>query len=38
VFQSDHNTGSAIAVVLMIVILGFLVVMNRFGDKEAVAG
>lgn len=38
VFQSDHNTGSAIAVVLMIVILGFLVVMNRFGDKEAVNG
>ncbi len=38
VFQSDHNTGSAIAVVLMIVILGFLVFMNRFGDKEAVNG
>ena len=36
VFQSDHNTGSAIAVVLMVVILGFLVVMNRFGDKEVV--
>ena len=36
VFQSDHHTGSAIAVVLMIVILGFLVFMNRFGDKEAV--
>ena len=36
VFQSDHHTGSAIAVVLMIVILGFLVIMNRFGDKEAV--
>lgn len=36
VFQSDHNTGSAIAVVLMVVILGFLVFMNRFGDKEAV--
>ncbi len=37
VFQSDHNTGSAIAVVLMVVILGFLVFMNRFGDKEGVA-
>jgi spermidine/putrescine transport system permease protein len=36
VFQSDHNTGSAIAVVLLVVILGFLVFMNRFGDKEAV--
>lgn len=36
VFQSDHNTGSAIALVLMVVILGFLVFMNRFGDKEAV--
>lgn len=37
VFQSDHNTGSAIALVLMVVILGSLVFMNRFGDKEAVA-
>ena len=36
VFQSDHHTGSAIAMVLMVVILGFLVFMNRFGDKEAV--
>lgn len=36
VFQSDHNTGSAIALVLMVVILGFLVFMNRFGDEEAV--
>lgn len=36
VFQSDHNTGSAIALVLMIVILGFLVFMNKFGDEEAV--
>ncbi len=36
VFQFNHNTGSAIAVVLMVVILGFLVLMNRFGDKEAV--
>ena len=38
VFQSNHHTGSAIAVVLMLVILGFLVFMNRFGDKEAVNG
>ena len=37
VFQSNHNTGSAIAMVLMVVILGFLVFMNRFGDKEAVS-
>ena len=36
VFQSNHNTGSAIALVLMVVILGFLVFMNRFGDKEAI--
>lgn len=36
VFQFNHNNGSAIALVLMIVILGFLVFMNRFGDKEAV--
>ena len=36
VFQSDHHTGSAIAMVLMVVILGFLVFMNRFGDEEAV--
>ena len=36
VFQFNHNTGSAIAVILMVVILGFLVLMNRFGDKEAV--
>ncbi len=36
VFQSDHHTGSAIAMVLMVVILGFLIFMNRFGDKEAV--
>lgn len=35
VFQSDHHTGSAIALVLMVVILGFLVFMNRFGDEEA---
>ena len=37
VFQSDHHTGSAIAVVLMVVILGCLVFMNRFGDEEAVS-
>lgn len=36
VFQSDQHTGSAIALVLMVVILGFLVFMNRFGDEEAV--
>ena len=37
VFQFNHKSGSAIAMVLMIAILGFLVFMNRFGDKEAVA-
>ncbi len=36
VFQFNHNDGSAIALVLMVAILGFLVLMNRFGDKEAV--
>ena len=35
IFQSDHHTGSAIALVLMVVILGFLVFMNKFGDEEA---
>lgn len=37
VFQSDHYTGSAIAVVLMIVIFGTLLLMNRFGDEEAIS-
>lgn len=35
VFKADYHTGSAIALVLMIVILGFLVFMNKFGDEEA---
>lgn len=37
VFQSDHNTGSAIALVLMVVILALILFMNRFGDEEAVS-
>lgn len=36
IFYSDQNTGSAISLVLMITIFIFLVVMNRFGDEEAI--
>ena len=35
-YKSDKNTASAIALCLMIVILAFMVIMNRFGDEEAV--
>lgn len=35
-YKSDRNTASAIALCLMIVILAFMVIMNRFGDEEAV--
>lgn len=35
-YKSDRHTASAIALLLMIVILVFMVVMNRFGDEEAV--
>ncbi|MBQ4105715.1 MAG: ABC transporter permease [Clostridia bacterium] len=36
VFWTDKNTGSAIALCLMVVILLCIIVMNRFGDEEAV--
>ena len=35
-YKSDRHTASAIALCLMIVILAFMVIMNRFGDEEAV--
>lgn len=35
-YKSDRHTASAIALLLMIVILVFMVIMNRFGDEEAV--
>ena len=35
-YKSDRNTASAIALCLMVVILAFMVIMNRFGDEEAV--
>lgn len=37
IFWSDHNTGSAIALVLMVAILLFLIILNLFGDEEAIA-
>ncbi len=37
IFWSDHNTGSAIALILMVAILIFLVILNFFGDEEAIA-
>lgn len=37
VFWTDQNTGSAISLILMIFILIFLVIMNYFGDEEAIA-
>ena len=36
VFQTDRHTGSALSLCLMVVILLFIIVMNRFGDEEAV--
>ncbi len=35
-FWTDRHTGSAIALCLMAVILIFTIIMNRFGDEEAV--
>lgn len=35
-YKSDKHTASAIALLLMIVILIFMVIMDRFGDEEAV--
>ena len=37
IFWSDNNTGSAIALNLMVAILLFLIVLNFFGDEEAIA-
>lgn len=37
IFWTDQNTGSAISLMLMVFILIFLVVMNIFGDEEAIS-
>lgn len=37
VFWTDQNTGAAISLILMVFILIFLVLMNFFGDEEAIA-
>lgn len=37
IFLSDQNTGSAISLILMVFILVFLILMNLFGDEEAIA-
>lgn len=37
IFWTDKNTGSAISLILMIFIFVFLVIMNFFGDEEAIA-
>lgn len=37
IFWSDQNTGSAISLILMIFIFVFLIIMNLFGDEEAIA-
>lgn len=37
VFWTDQNTGSAISLILMVFILVFLILMNLFGDEEAIA-
>ncbi len=37
IFLTDQNTGSAISLILMVFILIFLVLMNLFGDEEAIA-
>lgn len=36
VFQNDRHTGSAISLLLMMIILMFIIIMNQFGDEEAV--
>lgn len=35
IFQRDKNVGSAISLALMVIILIFIIVMNKFGDEEA---
>lgn len=37
IFKTDQNTGAAISLILMIFIFVFLVLMNLFGDEEAIA-
>lgn len=37
IFWTDQNTGAAISLVLMVFIFVFLVIMNLFGDEEAIA-
>ncbi len=37
IFWTDQNTGSAISLILMIFIFVFLIIMNFFGDEEAIA-
>ena len=37
IFLTDQNTGSAISLILMVFILVFLIIMNLFGDEEAIA-
>lgn len=37
IFWTDQNTGSAISLMLMVFILIFLIVMNIFGDEEAIS-
>ena len=36
IFQTDRHTGSALSMCLMVIILVFIIFMNRFGDEEAV--
>lgn len=36
IFWTDRHTGSAVSLIMMIVILLFIIIMNRFGDEEAV--
>lgn len=37
IFWSDQNTGSAIALIVMAVIFIFLIILNLFGDEEAIS-
>jgi spermidine/putrescine transport system permease protein len=37
IFWGDNNTGSAIALILMVAIFVFLVLLNFFGDEEAIS-
>lgn len=35
IFQRDKHVGSALSLALMVIILIFIIVMNKFGDEEA---